>query len=401
MAWRLKQESFLKESNAVSDLKLRLGYGITGQQDVAGVAGDYPYFGGYKQEGSSVGQIIGNDTIYSLRPAPYDRNLKWEETTTYNAGLDYGVLNNRLTGSVDVYLRQTSDLLAVTPIGAGSNFSNTLLTNIGDLENRGVEFTLNYNVVQGEQLNWTVNFNATANQTKITRLQQVQDPNYEGTPVGNVGDFQFIQRHTVGYAPATFFLYRQKYGEDGRPLRGTPGATPEANKLSQFEDLDGDGQINERDRVRSKSPAPKAIFGLSSNLSYGKASAAFTLRSNVGNYVYNNVESGQANYSGINRGLPFSNNVSPYIYNTNFLAGEPYNDYFLQDASFVRLQNVTLGYDFGSLLSEGSTLRLTLAGQNLLVLTRYSGLDPERANGIDSNFYPLPRTLTLGVNYGF
>ncbi|MDB5236096.1 MAG: hypothetical protein JWR44_3089, partial [Hymenobacter sp.] len=299
VAWRINQEAFLADSKTVSDLKLRLSYGITGQQDVAGVAGNYPYLGGYKQEGGSVRQIIGRDTIFTLRPAPYDRNLKWEETTTYDAGLDFGFFGNRLTGTADVYLRKTNDLLAVIPISVGTNFSNTLLTNIGNLENRGVELSLNYNVLQGQRLNWSVNFNATVNRSKITKLTQVEDPTYQGTPLGNVGNFQFVQINTVGYAPNTFFLYKQKYDENGKPLQGpTNSASP-----LQYEDLNGDGEINERDRVRTESPAPKAILGFSSNLSYGKASLSFTLRSNLGNYVYNNVDAGQGNYYGLNTGL--------------------------------------------------------------------------------------------------
>lgn len=396
-AWRINQEDFLVDSKTVSDLKLRVSYGITGQQDVAGVAGDYPYLGGYKQEGGSVRQILGNDTIFTLRPAPYDRNLKWEETTTYDAGVDFGLFSNRLTGSVDVYLRKTNDLLAVIPISVGTNFSNTLLTNIGNLENRGVELALNYDVLRGERLSWSVNFNATMNRSKITKLTQVEDPAYQGTPIGNVGNFQFVQINTVGYAPNTFFLYKQKYDDNGRPVQGpTNSASP-----LQYEDLNGDGEINERDRVRSESPAPKAILGFSSNLSYGKATLAFTLRSNLGGFVYNNVDAGQGNYYGLNTGLGYSANVVPNIYLSGFRAGQPYSDFYLQNASFARLQNVTLGYDFGSLVKAGSNLQVTLAGTNLLVLTKYTGLDPERAFGIDSNFYPLPRTLTLGVNLGF
>ncbi len=396
MAWRINQERFLASSHTVSDLKLRVSYGLTGQQDITNVAGDYPYLGGYKKEGASVRQIIGKDTIYTLRPAAYDRNLKWEQTATYNAGLDFGFFSNRLTGSVDVYLRKTKDLLAVIPVSAGSNFSNTLLTNIGDLENRGVELALNYNVLRGERFNWSVNFNATMNRTKITKLTQVEDPTYLGTPVGNVGNFQFVQINSVGYAPNSFFLYQQKY-ENGKPLEGpTASVSP-----TQYVDQNNDGLINERDKVHLHSPVPDAILGFSSNLSYGKASLAFTVRSNIGGYLYNGVEAGQGNYYGLNTGLGFASNVLPSIYATGFKFGQPYSDYYLQNASFVRLQNVTLGYDFGSLLSTGTNLRLTLAGQNLLVLTKYTGLDPEQNGGLDTQLYPRPRTITLGLNLGF
>ena len=397
VAWRINQEAFLTGSNVVSELKLRASYGITGQQDITGVAGDYPYLAKYTIGAPQVRQIFGRDTVYTYRPAAYDQNLKWEQTTTYDVGLDYGFFNNRLTGSVDVYLRNTDDLLAVIPVPAGSNLSNTLLTNIGSLRNKGVEFALNYDLVKTQRLNWSVNFNTTLNQGEITRLSQVQDPTYLGTPTGDLGNFQFAQINAVGHAPNTFFLYQQKYDDSGKPVQG-PTASPSP---AQYVDQNGDGIINERDKVYGKSPAPKVILGFSSNLRYGKATLAFTMRSNLGQYVYNNVNAGQGNYYGLNTGLQYSANVVPNIYATGFKYGQPFSDYYLENASFVRLQNVTFGYDFGSLLHEGTTLRLTAAGQNLLVLTKYSGLDPERAFGIDSNFYPLPRTVTLGVNVGF
>jgi TonB-linked SusC/RagA family outer membrane protein len=396
VAWRLNKEDFLANSHVVSDLKLRLSYGITGQQDIYGVAGDYPYLAKYSIGAPTGRQIFGKDTVYTYKPAAYDRNLKWEQTKTYDAGLDFGFFGNRLTGTVDVYLRQTSDLLAVIPIPAGSNLSNTLLTNIGSLENKGVELALNYNLIQGERLNWSVNFNATMNRGKITKLSQVEDPNYPGTPTGDIGNFQFVQVNAVGHAPNTFYLYQQKY-EGGKPLQGPSSSLSTA----QYVDQNKDGMINERDKVYGKNPAPKAILGFSSNVSYGKASLAFTVRSNIGGYVYNGVESGQNNYYGANTGLQYAANVVPAIYNTGFRLGQPYSDLNLQDGSFVRLQNVTLGYDFGGLIKQGTNLRLTLAGQNLLLLTRYTGLDPERATGIDNNFYPLPRAVTLGLNVGF
>ena len=400
VAWRLNKEDFLANSHAVSEMKLRFSYGITGQQDITGVAGDYPYLAKYTIGGPAVRQIFGKDTVYTYRPAAYDQNLKWEQTKTYDAGLDFGFFDNRLTGSVDVYLRKTDDLLAVIPVPAGSNLSNTLLTNIGSLENKGVELALNYNVLRSDRFNWSVNFNATVNRGKITKLSQVQDPTYLGTPTGGLGNFQFAQINAVGYAPNTFFLYQQKY-ENGKPIQG-PTASP---SITQYVDQNGDGIINERDKVYGKNPAPKAILGFSSNLSYGKASLAFTVRSNIGGYVYNNVAAGQNNYYGTNTGLQYAANVVPAIYATGFTTGQPYSDLNLEDGSFVRLQNVTLGYDFGSLLHAGTTLRLTLAGQNLLLLTRYSGLDPSgpRASTATSTPCPAPsrRASTSASNLFF
>ncbi|WP_310396719.1 SusC/RagA family TonB-linked outer membrane protein [Hymenobacter sp.] len=390
VAWRVGQENFLKGSPTVSDLKLRLGYGVTGQQDIFSAADtDYPYLARYAAGDGAVRQILGQDTVLTLRPAAYDANLKWEETTTYNVGLDYGFFDNRLTGSVDVYLRRTKDLLAVIPLPAGTNLSDRVLTNIGTLENRGVEFAINYNAVRGERLNWSVNFNATLNRNKITKLLQVEDPGYLGAEVGDISNGR-IQINSVGYAANSFYVKKQRY-ENGQPTEG------------QYEDLNGNGQSDndDLDRYRYQSPAPKAILGFSSNLSYAKASLAFTVRSNVGNYVYNNVDSDRGAYNAIYPALPYVQGTVASIYATGFKDPQYKSDYYVQDASFVRFENVTLGYDFGPLVREGSTLRLTLAAQNVLLLTRYTGLNPEVVNGIDNNFYPLPRTVTLGLNLGF
>ena len=390
VAWRLKGEEFLTNSTVVSELKLRASYGITGQQDIFNAAGtDYPYLARFQQGAYSVQQQFGDSYVTTLRPAGYDPNLKWEETTTYNGGLDFGFFNNRLNGAVDVYLRQTKDLLAVIPVPAGVTTADRLLTNIGSLENRGVELMLNYDVLRGEKLRWSVNFNATVNRNKITQLTRVSDPSYLGAQPNG------YQINSVGYAANSFFVFKQKYDENGKPLEDNTDLT------NMYEDLNGDGLINERDRYRYKSPAPKALLGFSSNLSYGHASMAFTVRSNVGNYVYNNVEADRSAYSSLYPALPFLLNGVPATYTSQFQQPQLNSDFYIRDASFVKLENITLGYDFRSLVQSASTLQLTLAAQNVLVLTKYTGINPEIFNGIDSNFYPLPRTLTLGVTVGF
>lgn len=389
VAWRIGRERFLLPVKAVSELKLRASYGITGQQDIFNASGtDYPYLARYQLGGSSVMQQFGNQYVYTYRPAAYDRNLRWESTHTYNAGLDFGFFGNRLSGAVDVYLRQTSDLLAVIPVPVGTNLSDRVLTNIGSLENQGLEFTANYAILQKPRgLNWTVSFNLTHNRNKITQLTQISDSSFLGTQVNA------YQINTVGYAANSFFVLHQRYDEAGKPIEN-------ADLTKMYVDVNGDGQINERDYYQYKSPAPKLILGFSSSLNYKAFSLAFTVRSNIGGYVYNNVEADRSALTSLFPAQPFYLNGVRSLGSTGFYNPQLHSDYYIQDASFVRLENITLGYDLGAHLKAVPTLRLTLAAQNVLVLTKYTGVNPEIFNGIDNNFYPLPRTFTLGLTAG-
>lgn len=399
VAWRINQENFLKSSNLFSELKLRLGYGVTGQQDFTGLLSDYPYLPRYTVGDANAQYQFGSTYYLTLRPEGYDANIKWEETETYNAGLDFGFLNNRISGSVDYYIKKTKDLLSVIPVAAGSNLTNQLLTNVGNIETKGLEITLNATPVSTKDFNWDAGFNFTYNTLEITNLTRVKDPDAIGIEVGTIsgGTGNTIQVHTVGYAPYTFFVYKQLY-ENGKPLDG------------QYEDLNKDGKIDKEDRYRYKSPNPKFLLGFNSQFSYKHWNAGFSMRGSFGNYVYNNPSSDLGSY----RNITFPNylaNMHSSVLETNFTNQQFFSDYFVENASFVRMDNVSLGYNFGRVLKDKVNLRVSATVQNVFVITGYKGLDPELGNdkvgtnnvgeGIDNKFYPRPRIYSLGLNLDF
>ena len=397
VAWRLKGEEFLKQSKTVSDLKLRLGYGQTGQQDIGEGAGNlYGYLPFYSL-GSNLSQAqLGLAYYRTLRADFYDLNRKWETTTTYNAGLDYGFFGGRVYGSIDVYQRDTRDLLNTVFLAALTNQSNAGTINVGSLTNKGVEFSVNVDAVKGEAFNLSLNANATFNRNELTKLTNSDSPNAVGVVVGNSGIANYdaevnqnAQINTVGYQEGSFYVYEQKYGADGKPLE------------NQFVDRNGDGTVDSKDLYRYHSPRPKAILGLGGNLSYQKVNLAFTFRSNLGNYLYNNQRSRSLF---VQNSLGFVRNSGDELLYSGFTqnAGNQFlSDYYVEDASFLRLQNLTLGYSFGDLLRKGTTLNLSLAAQNVFLITNYKGLDPEITTGVDNTIYPRARTFTVGLNLGF
>ncbi|MVN75278.1 SusC/RagA family TonB-linked outer membrane protein [Hymenobacter sp. HMF4947] len=392
-AWRLKDESFLKNSKAFSELKLRLGFGITGQQDVAGAAGDYPYIQRYSLNVLTSQYLFGGVPIQPYSPLGFNSNLKWEQTSTYNAGLDFGFLDGRLNASVDVYYRKTKDLLAVIPVAGLINFTNQLVSNVGSLENRGIELNMNAVLVKTEGLDWTINANATYNVNKITSLgPQTADftgirNNNGGTVSGGTGTQLF--NYQVGSPSTAYYVFQQVYGTDGKPLNDV------------YVDRNGDGKIDDNDRYLYKQAAPPVLLGFSSNLNYKHVFASFALRSNLGNYVYNNINSNLGTYNGINGSTNFLSNVAQDARNTGFLLNSQNkyaSDYYIQNASFLRMDNATIGYNVGKVFNAKGNLRVTAAVQNVFVITKYTGLDPEIPNGIDNNVYPRPRTYTIGLN---
>ncbi len=389
--WKINNEGNLKNSKVLSDLKLRLGYGVNGQQD--GID-NYSYLSYYGLSGPNSLTQFGNSYVYTYAPSGYDATRKWEQTTGYTAGLDYGFLRNRISGSVDFYLKKTKDLLNVVAVPVATNFSAYVLKNIGDMENKGVEFSLNVIPVQTRDFTWDFNFNATYNKNTITNLTVVpKDLNYAGAPgSGAPGVNGPIQYSQVGYPKNTFEMFHQIYDQSGNPIEGL------------FEDVNRDGIINEKDKYLGKSPDPNLFFGFSTNFSYKKWNAGFVLRANFNNYVYNSVYSNLGKRTQILDAYTIHNGSINYL-DTKFTGVtdiQGFSDYYLQNASFLRMDNASIGYNVGAIGNKGRTsLKLSLTAQNVFVITKYTGLDPEVSGGIDNNLYPRPRVISLGANLNF
>lgn len=386
IAWRISRESFMQDSKTISDLKLRLGWGETGQQDVGS---DYPYLARYTQSDSSAMYQFGSNYNLLLRPEGYDENLKWETTETYNAGIDVGLFKNRVTFSVDAYWKKTEDLLAVISVPAGSNLTNQILTNVGNIENRGLEFAIAANVIRGKDFTWDLNYNFTYNESEITNLSKVRDPNAVGNLVGGIGGGvgNTIQVHTVGYAPYSFYVYKQVYDQNNKPIEGL------------YVDLNKDGASNDKDKYRYKNPQPKYYMGLSSQFGYKEWTLSFAARASFDNYMYNNFNSNSGTYQ--NFGFPnYLGNVAKNVLTTGFTTPRLWSDYYIENASFLRMDNINLVYNVGR-IGKNTNLRVSANVQNVFVITNYTGLDPEIPSGIDNNFYPRPRTYSLGFNLDF
>ncbi len=387
VAWNISEEDFMKDSRAVSTLKLRLGFGQTGQQEIDK---DFGYLPIYTPGDAGVRYPFGSDYIYTLRPEGYDKNIKWEESDTYNIGIDYGFIDDVLTGSIEYFKRESTDILSTIAPPAGSNLTNNLYTNIGDLSSEGVEFTLNADLFQRENFNWNINFNATWLQNEIKKLNNVEDPDSPGIAVGGIsgGVGNTIQTQKVGYPQFSYLVYQQVYDEAGKPLEGV------------YVDQNEDGVINDNDKRIYKNPNPDYLLGFSSYMNYRNFDFSFTLRAALGNYAYNNVASSRG-YNGALYELGSLRNVHSSLLETDFDTQQFWSDYYVQDASFLRMDNVSLGYTFQDLKEGEIGLRLYTTVQNVFVVTEYDGLDPEISGGIDNNFYPRPRTFLLGFNINF
>lgn len=388
-AWNLSEESFLKNVKSISNLKLRLGYGTTGQQEIGN---DYAYIANYTL-GTQTAQYQFGNTFYPVqRPVGYDANIKWETTTTYNAGIDFGIANGKVTGSLDYYFKDTRDLLSFIDVPAGSNFTNRIFTNVGDMTNRGVELAINTTLMKTKKLTWDFGFNVTYNTNEITRLTKFDDPTFIGVATGGIsgGVGNTIQIHSVGYRPSSFFVLQQVYDGSGKPVEGL------------YVDRNKDGLINNLDYYRYQSPDPNWIIGATTAVNYGKFSVSTVVRANIGNYMYNNMFSGSGNLQQAFPGTGnFLGNVHRNYLATGFVVPQYFSDYYVDNASFLRMDNFNIGYDFGSVIKGISSLRANASVQNAFIITKYQGLDPEIAGGIDNNFYPRPRIFTLGFNVEF
>ncbi len=392
VAWRINKESFLVDSKIISNLKLRASYGTTGQQDIG--TSSYPYLALYQQSTSTAQYQFGNSYYNTLRPNPYDANIKWETTTTTDIGLDVGIIKDRITLAVDVYNRETKDLINFIPIAAGSNFSNFLLTNVGNLTNKGVEVSLNAKVFDRENLTWDFGLNFTQNMNEVTKLTKTDDPNYAGINVGGIsgGVGNFVQNINVGYPANSFFVFQQIYDAQGNPIEGL------------YVDRSGNGgnvTSNNLNKYHYKSPRPSQLIGVNSRVNYKSFDFAFSGRISLDNYVYNNVFSERARYSTVYNQSGFFNNVPKAITNTGFINPQYWSDYYVENASFFKMDFMSAGYNFDNILPQKVKARVSFTVQNAFFITKYSGNDPEVNNGIDNNIYPRPRTFLLGLNLTF
>jgi TonB-dependent starch-binding outer membrane protein SusC len=394
-AWKINQEDFLMNSNVVSELKLRASWGITGQQDTGAL---YPSVPLYSVSNSSASYQMGYDAagnpVYynTYVPLAYNSDLKWEESATTNIGLDYGLFNGRVSGSVEYYKRKTSDLIVYAPNPQGVNFSNYAYYNIGNMENEGVEIMVDTYPVKTDKVSWRVGGNITFQKSQITKLTNQDVPGFAGYNTGGIsgGVGSTIQNNQVGYWPYSYYVYEQAYDANGNALEGV------------YVDRNDDGIINEQDKYRFHKSAPDMYYGFNTDLTVGNWWLSMSFRGSYGNYNYNNVYSNTGNYA---TGLPtngnYLNNMHSNALTTDFKNPQYMSDYYVQDASFLRMDNITAGYTFRDVFSEGSSLQLTGAVQNVFVITGYNGIDPEISGGIDNNFYPRPRIYTLGLNVNF
>ena len=392
LAWKINEEGWMSGARNISQLKLRLGYGVTGQQDIG--LGNYPYLPRYTYGQINAQYQLGNQFYTTLRPEGYDSKIKWEETTTWNAGLDFGFKQDKYYGSLDFYLKQTSDLLNFIPVPAGSNLTNYIVTNIGDMENRGVEFSFNTRAIAKKDMVWLIGFNTTYNVNKITKLTASSDTSYLGVATGGIsgGVGNTVQMNSVGYPANSFFVYEQVYDNNGKPIEGL------------YVDRNGDGQITDEDRYHYKDPAANFTFGINTDFQYKNWDFFFSGRANFGNYVYNNVSSNNGNYERLYRPEgPYLSNVTSDVDEAGFQTPQYLSDYYIQDASFFRMDNIGLSYKFDNLLPAKDRLdiQLSFTVNNAFVITGYKGLDPEVFGGIDNNLYPRPRVYVLGVNITF
>ncbi|MDO4511375.1 MAG: TonB-dependent receptor [Bacteroidales bacterium] len=397
-AWSLKGEDFLKDNADVSEMKIRLGWGQTGQQE--GI-GDYGYYANYSLSNGVKGSwydVAGNG--YLARPNAYNPDLKWETTTTTNVGIDYGFLNNRISGTLDFYYKKTTDLINYAAVAAMSNFRNQVNQNIGSMRNYGFEFNINYKAIQSQDLALTLGYNLTYNNNKITDLID-DDPDYF-VPTGGIsaGTGVNCQAHAVGHPMSSFYVYQQIYDEAGKPIEGA------------FVDRNGDGTISEKDKYFYKSPIAPVTMGFNARLDYKNWDFGFNLRANLGNYVFNDR---MCDYRNVSTNSLFEsvsgnyfNNRPKYSVEYGWQTNDTYStlsDRWVQNASFLKIDNITVGYSFQNLFKSGNYQgiggRFYATVNNVLTLTKYKGIDPEVFGGIDNSVYPRPFSLILGLSLAF
>ena len=386
LGWTLTEEPWLKNQKVLSNLKLRASYGVTGQQE--GI-GNYNYLPVYTYSVTGAEAFINGQYINTYRPEAYVKNLKWETTTSWNFGLDFGFLDGRIGGAIDFYTRKTKDLLASVPTAAGSNFSKTILTNVGNVDSKGIEVSLNATPIKTKDWEWNLSYNFTWQNMKVKNLSLTPGGSQTNVKVGPSIDAYQFQVLSEGYEPYMFYVYHQLYDpETGKPIEGA------------YADLNNDGEINDADLYRYHSPAPKYIMGLSTSLRYKQLTLGMSFRANIDNYVYNGMGMSTGAWETVSYNNSQLNNLNTSFLKTGFKTRQYLSDYYVENASFLKLDNLSLSYNVGK-INKWASLTVSAMVQNVFTITGYSGTDPEVPNGMDNSFYPRPRTYSVSLGLQF
>lgn len=386
LGWTLTEEPWLKNQKVLSNLKLRASYGVTGQQE--GI-GNYNYLPVYTYSVTGAEAFINGQYINTYRPEAYVSDLKWETTTSWNFGLDFGFLDGRIGGAIDFYTRKTKDLLASVPTAAGTNFSKTILTNVGNVDSKGIEVSLNATPIQTKDWEWNLSYNFTWQNMKVKNLSLIKGGNQTNVKVGPSIDAYQFQVLSEGYEPYMFYVYHQLYdSKTGKPIEGA------------YADLNNDGEINESDLYRYHSPAPKYIMGLSTSLRYKQLTLGMSFRANIDNYVYNGMGMSTGAFETVSYNNSQLNNLNTSFLKTGFKTRQYLSDYYVENASFLKLDNLSLSYNVGK-INKWVSLTVSAMVQNVFTITGYSGTDPEVPNGMDNSFYPRPRTYSVSLGLQF
>ena len=386
LGWTLTEEPWLKNQKVLSNLKLRASYGVTGQQE--GI-GNYNYLPVYTYSVTGAEALINGQYITTYRPEAYVSDLKWETTTSWNFGLDFGFLNGRIGGAIDFYTRKTKDLLASVPTAAGTNFSKTILTNVGNVDSKGIEVSLNATPIQTKDWEWNLSYNFTWQNMKVKNLSLIKGGSQTNVKVGPSIDAYQFQVLSEGYEPYMFYVYHQLYdSKTGKPIEGA------------YADLNNDGEINDADLYRYHSPAPKYIMGLSTSLRYKQLTLGMSFRANIDNYVYNGMGMSTGAFETVSYNNSQLNNLNTSFLKTGFKTRQYLSDYYVENASFLKLDNLSLSYNVGK-INKWASLTVSAMVQNVFTITGYSGTDPEVPNGMDNSFYPRPRTYSVSLGLQF
>ena len=386
LGWTLTEEPWLKNQKVLSNLKLRASYGVTGQQE--GI-GNYNYLPVYTYSVTGAEAFINGQYINTYRPEAYVSDLKWETTTSWNFGLDFGFLDGRIGGAIDFYTRKTKDLLASVPTAAGTNFSKTILTNVGNVDSKGIEISLNATPIQTKDWEWNLSYNFTWQNMKVKNLSLTKGGSQTNVKVGPSIDAYQFQVLSEGYEPYMFYVYHQLYdSKTGKPIEGA------------YADLNNDGEINDADLYRYHSPAPKYIMGLSTSLRYKQLTLGMSFRANIDNYVYNGMGMSTGAWETVSYNNSQLNNLNASFLKTGFKTRQYLSDYYVENASFLKLDNLSLSYNVGK-INKWASLTVSAMVQNVFTITGYSGTDPEVPNGMDNSFYPRPRTYSVSLGLQF